>query len=49
MDDIASKFLVHHGVMGLRRIDSAEMKKLAKATGATVIKTFANNDGTESF
>jgi hypothetical protein len=25
------------------------MKKLAKATGATVVKTFANSDGTESF
>lgn len=25
------------------------MQKLAKATGATVIKTFANSDGTESF
>ena len=49
MDDIASKFLVKHGVMGLRRIDYAEMKKLAKATGSTIVKTFANNDGTESF
>lgn len=49
MDDIASKFLVKHGIMGLRRIDSAEMKKLAKATGATIIKTFANSDGSESF
>lgn len=25
------------------------MKKLAKATGATIVKTFANTDGTESF
>lgn len=49
MDDVASKFLVKHGIMGLRRIESEEMNKLAKATGATIIKTFANNDGTESF
>lgn len=49
MDDIASKFLVAHGVMGLRRIDTKEMKRLAKAVGATVVRTFANSDGTESF
>ncbi len=35
--------------MGLRRIDQKEMKRLAKATGATVVKTFANSDGTETF
>lgn len=49
MDDVASKFLVKNEVMGLRRIDHDEMKRLAQATGATIIKTFANNDGTESF
>lgn len=49
MDDIASKFLVSKGIMGLRRLDSKEMKKLAKATGATIVKTFANSDGSESF
>jgi T-complex protein 1 subunit alpha len=49
MDDIASKFLVAHGIMGLRRIDPKDMKRLAKSTGATVVKTFANSDGTETF
>ena len=49
MDDIASKFLVANNIMGLRRIDQKEMKRLAKATGATIVKTFANSDGTESF
>lgn len=49
MDDNASKYLVSKGVMGLRRIDSKDMKRLAKSTGATIIKTFANSDGTESF
>ena len=47
MDDIASKFLVAHNIMGLRRIDQKEMKRLAKATGATIVKTFANSDGSE--
>lgn len=49
MDDIASKYLVNQGIMGLRRIDSKDMKRLAKATGATIVKTFANSDGSESF
>lgn len=49
MDDIASKFLVKNKIMGLRRIELKEMQKLSKATGATIVKTFANNDGTESF
>ena len=35
--------------MGLRRLDKKEMKRLAKATGATIITSFANSDGTESY
>lgn len=49
MDDIASKYLVQKNVMGLRRMDKKEMKRMAKATGATIITSFANSDGTESF
>lgn len=49
MDDLASKYLVNKGIMGLRRIDVKEMRRLARATGATVVTTLANNDGTESF
>lgn len=49
MDDVASKYLVHNNVMGLRRLDKKELHRLAKATGATVVTSFANSDGTESF
>lgn len=49
MDDIASKYLVQKNIMGLRRLDKNELTKLARACGATVITTFANSDGTESF
>lgn len=49
MDDIASKYLVQNKIMGLRRLDKKELNKLARACGATVITTFANSDGTESF
>ena len=49
IDDCASKYLVTRGIMGLRRVDKHQLRKIAKATGATVVKTLANNDGTESF
>lgn len=35
--------------MGLRRLDRKEMNKLARATGATIVTTLANSEGTESF
>jgi len=49
MDDIASKYLVKNKIMGLRRVDSGDLKRLARATGATILTTLANSDGTESF
>ena len=49
MDDVASKYLVEKGIMGLRRVEKSDLKRIARATGATVITTLANNDGTESF
>lgn len=49
MDDVASKYLVQNNIMGLRRLDKKELNRLAKATGATVVTSFANSDGTESF
>lgn len=49
IDDCASKYLVTKGIMGLRRVDKHELRRIAKSCGATVVKTLANNDGTESF
>ena len=49
MDDIASKYLVEKGIMGLRRVELSDLKRIAKATGAALVTTLANNDGTESF
>lgn len=49
MDDVASKYLVQKNIMGLRRLNKKDLNRLAKATGATVITSFANSDGTESF
>lgn len=49
MDDIAAKYLVSKGIMGLRRLDGKELRLLAKATGATVVTTLANSEGGETF
>ncbi len=49
MDDIASKFLVGKQIMGLRRVDKKDLRRIALSTGAKVIKTMANESGEESF
>jgi T-complex protein 1 subunit alpha len=49
MDDSASKYLVEKGVMGLRRVEKGDLRKIAKATGAIIIKTMSNSEGNEIF
>ncbi len=33
MDDVATKYLVESGVMGLRRVDKTDLRRIAKASG----------------
>lgn len=49
VDDYAAKYLVENNVMGLRRIEKSDLRKIAKLTGATIVTTMANADGVESF
>ena len=49
MDDSAAKYLVEKGVMGLRRVEKSDLRKIAKSTGASIITTMANNEGNETF
>ena len=49
IDDMSLKYFVEAGVIACRRVDAADMRRVAKATGATVITTFANMEGEESF
>jgi len=49
IDDVANKYLVENKVMGLRRVPKGDLRKIAKCSGATVISTFPNVDGDESF
>lgn len=49
IDDLASKYLVEAGCLGLRRVDKGDLKRIAKLTGAQVISTMATAEGEEVF
>ena len=49
IDDFASKYLVEQGVMGMRRLEKGDMRRIAKMTGARIVTTMANAEGEEEF
>lgn len=49
IDDINLKYFVESGVIGVRRVLKRDLKRIAKATGATMVPTLANLEGDESF
>ncbi|XP_002741985.1 T-complex protein 1 subunit alpha-like [Saccoglossus kowalevskii] len=49
IDDLCLKYFVEAGAMGVRRCKKQDLKRIAKATGATFISTLANLEGEESF
>lgn len=49
IDDMAQKYLVEAGVMGIRRVEYEDLKRIAKVTGATILSTMADMEGNESF
>jgi T-complex protein 1 subunit alpha len=49
IDDTASQYMNQSGVLGLRRVDKADLYRIAKLTGATVITTMATPEGEEVF
>eukprot|EP01130_Rhizamoeba_saxonica_P001917 TRINITY_DN11737_c0_g1_i1.p1 TRINITY_DN11737_c0_g1~~TRINITY_DN11737_c0_g1_i1.p1 ORF type:complete len:556 (-),score=154.19 TRINITY_DN11737_c0_g1_i1:39-1706(-) len=49
IDDIACKYLVEAGVMGVRRVKREDLLRIAKATGGSVLLNLANLDGEEEF
>jgi T-complex protein 1 subunit alpha len=49
LDDMCAKYLVERGVMGVRRVDKSDLKRIAKATGGTIVSTLANLEGGESY
>ncbi len=49
IDDLAQKYLVQAGILAVRRLDKGDLRRIAKSTGAKLLTTLANPDGTESF
>jgi T-complex protein 1 subunit alpha len=49
IDDLSLKYFVEKGAMGVRRVRKEDLKRIAKATGATLILNLANLEGEESF
>ncbi|KAM5163520.1 T-complex protein 1 subunit alpha [Mantella aurantiaca] len=49
IDDMCLKYFVDAGAMAVRRVLKRDLKRIAKATGATLCSTLANLEGEESF
>ncbi|XP_075719005.1 T-complex protein 1 subunit alpha [Rhinoderma darwinii] len=49
IDDMCLKYFVDAGAMAVRRVLKKDLKRIAKATGATLCSTLANLEGEESF
>jgi T-complex protein 1 subunit alpha len=49
IDDLCMKYFIEAGAMAVRRVKPADMKKIAKATGAHVVVTMADMEGDEVF
>lgn len=49
IDDLCLKYFVEAGAMAVRRCKKADLKRIAKATGATFVPSLANLEGEETF
>ncbi|VUC31747.1 unnamed protein product [Clonostachys rosea] len=49
IDDLILKTFVERGAMGVRRCKKEDLRRIAKATGATMLSTFSDLNGDEKF
>ncbi|XP_056637772.1 T-complex protein 1 subunit alpha [Diorhabda carinulata] len=49
IDDLCLKYFIENGAMGVRRVKKVDLKRIAKATGATFVTSLSNMEGEESF
>lgn len=49
IDDLCLKYFVEAGAMAVRRVLKADLKRIAKATGAAYVTSLTNLDGEETF
>lgn len=49
IDDLCLKYFIEAGAIGVRRVKKVDVKRIAKATGATMLSSLANLEEEESF
>lgn len=49
IDDMALKYFVEAGAIACRRVKKEDLRRIAKCTGASVVLTFGDMEGNESF
>lgn len=49
IDDLCLKYFVEAGAIAVRRCKKVDLKRIAKATGASLVMTLSNLEGEESF
>jgi len=49
IDDLCLKYFVEAGAMAVRRVKKEDLKRIAKATGGSVVVTMADLEGNEAF
>lgn len=49
IDDMAQKYLVENNVVGIRRVQMDDLKRIGKLTTGTIVNSMADMDGNESF
>merc|ERR1719487_1646986 len=49
IDDLCLKYFVEAGAMAVRRCKKEDLRRIAKATGATLVSSLANLEGEETF
>ena len=49
IDDMALKYFVEAGAIACRRVPKEDLKRIARATGATILSSLSDMEGNESF
>ena len=49
IDDLCTKYFVEAGALAARRVPKDDLKRVARATGATIVSTLADDAGGETF
>ena len=49
IDDFAQKYFVEHGIMAMRRVEKDDLRRIARASGGSVVLSMAEEGGDESF